>query len=237
MCNGSDEILDLDLNGKEITQKITEIRKKGNVIINNCYINFMTYPIHKITNCIVGENTICVVVIDEEINRLYTCSRDKDELSYIIRTRSDLCNSVVEIVSREREDQRKLIADCGLVLLSSLLRVACDDISVDKIQGLIKKSDDYGDSKTALAEECDAKEILEILQREFDQRISHIGSIDSIREAINNEQFIIVRDSENRIVSLLQKHEMPRKYYINQIINRGCKSSFYEMVYNSIKQY
>ena len=84
------------------------------------------------------------------------------------------------------------------------------------------------------AKEKDAEEINRILWGTFHTEISHLLTNEEIKERI--DQFLIHRE-DGEIDALLQADVMPKKFYINQIINHGEKKNIHAMLLNRLKNY
>ena len=80
----------------------------------------------------------------------------------------------------------------------------------------------------------DVKEINSILWDIFRTEISHLLSDDELKEKL--DQFT-VHKSNGSIDALLQAEVMPKKFYINQIVNRGEKRVIHALLLNRLEQY
>ena len=80
----------------------------------------------------------------------------------------------------------------------------------------------------------DAGEINSILWNTFHTEISHLLTDEEVREKI--DQFTIHRDNGS-IDALLQAEVMPKKFYINQIVNRGEKKTIHALLLNRLERY
>ena len=83
----------------------------------------------------------------------------------------------------------------------------------------------------------DAEEINEILWTTFRTEISHLLSIDEVRKRIESSQFFIHKDNRGGIDALLQADVLPRKFYINQIVNRAGKEVIHSLLLNRLEKY
>lgn len=89
-----------------------------------------------------------------------------------------------------------------------------------------------------VAEEQDAEEINRILWSTFHTEISHLIFNDELREKIKDGQIAIHRNSDgNHIDALLQAEVMPKKFYINQIVNKGERQIIHAILLNRLEEY
>ncbi len=87
------------------------------------------------------------------------------------------------------------------------------------------------------AREQDAEEINRILWTTFRTEISHLLSADELSAKIRDGQITIHRNAEKQIDALLQAEAMPRKFYINQIVNKGSREIIHAILLNRLEQY
>ena len=91
--------------------------------------------------------------------------------------------------------------------------------------------------KVEVAKEQDVGEINKILWSTFHTEISHLLSDDELRIIIRNGQITVHRGVDNKIDAILQADIMPRKFYINQIVNKGEKKAIHAVLLNRLDQY
>ena len=87
------------------------------------------------------------------------------------------------------------------------------------------------------ATEKDVEEINRILWSTFNTEISHLLSNEELKKKIELEQITIHRNGENRIDALLQADVMPKKFYINQIVNKGNRDVIHTILLNRLEKY
>lgn len=85
--------------------------------------------------------------------------------------------------------------------------------------------------------EQDVEEINKILWSLFNTEISHLLSDQELRERIRAGQLTIHRDSNNHIDAILQANVMPKKFYINQVVNKGDRKVIHAIVLNRLEKY
>ncbi len=121
-------------------------------------------------------------------------------------------------------------------LVASMMRLANPDCnSVFEKNSLVLQYKD--DAVVDIAKEQDAEEINKILWSTFHTEISHLLSDDEIREKIKDGQFTIHRDTDNHIDALLQADVMPKKFYINQVANKGEKKIVHAILLKRLDAY
>lgn len=88
------------------------------------------------------------------------------------------------------------------------------------------------------AKEQDAEEINSILWSTFHTEISHLLSNDELREKIKDGQIAVHRNADdNYIDALLQAEVMPKKFYINQVVNKGERRIIHAILLNRLEEY
>ena len=87
------------------------------------------------------------------------------------------------------------------------------------------------------AREHDTKEINEILWSTFHTEISHLLSDKELIERIKAGQLTIHRNAENRIDAILQADVKPRKFYINQIVNKSDREVIHAILLDRLEKY
>lgn len=86
--------------------------------------------------------------------------------------------------------------------------------------------------------ESDASEINKLLWSTFNTEISHLLSDDEFKEAIAAGQISVHRNDEGTIDAMLQADVMPKKFYINQIINKsGRKEVIHSILLCRLEEY
>lgn len=83
----------------------------------------------------------------------------------------------------------------------------------------------------------DTGEIYEILWSTFRTEISHLPTVEELKSAIEARKIMIHRNDVGQIDALLQVEVMPKKFYINQVINRGEKNIIHAILLNRLEEY
>ena len=124
----------------------------------------------------------------------------------------------------------------GLSLTAAILRMAnpdCRSVFEENSVVLQYKNAEIID----MAKESDTDEINKILWSTFHTEISHLLSDEELREKIREGQVSIHRDQTGRIDALLQADVMPKKFYINQVVNRTDKQVIHAILLNRLERY
>ena len=90
--------------------------------------------------------------------------------------------------------------------------------------------------ETAMEE--DAIELNEMLWSAFNTEVSHLLSVEELKAVIKSGQITLHRNNEGIIDAMLQADVMPKKFYINQIINRsGSKEVVHSILLDRLEGY
>lgn len=120
--------------------------------------------------------------------------------------------------------------------VAAMLRLANPDCrNVFEPHSQVIKFKDAVAVETAV--ERDAEEINNILWSTFQTEISHLLSDEELREKIKAGQICIHRDDDNYIDALLQADVMPKKFYINQVVNKGNREVIHAILLNRLEEY
>lgn len=85
--------------------------------------------------------------------------------------------------------------------------------------------------------ESDVEEINDILWATFNTEVSHLLSNDELREKIIDGEVTLHRNDKGKIDALLQAEVMPKKFYINQIINKAEKHVVHAILLDRLEKY
>jgi hypothetical protein len=165
---------------------------------------------------------------DHGINRLCYFAAGFDTLN-------ELLNSMepgpyyIDIMTREPDDVRLSGAECE----ARMKRLANNDCNTAFENEEITRY--RNDSIVKLADVSDTKEINELLWRTFRTEVSHLLTDDELADVIQKGNVTIHKNEE--IDAVLQVEVMPRKFYINQVINRSGKEVIHSMMLSRLDQY
>lgn len=124
----------------------------------------------------------------------------------------------------------------GFVSIAALMRLANPDCCsvFDADSPLLQYKDAV---RVEEAQEQDARLINELLWSTFDTRVSHLLPDDELSEKIKAGQITIHRDEDDHIDALLQAEVLPKKFYINQILNRGERKAIHAILLDRLEKY
>lgn len=146
-------------------------------------------------------------------------------------------------------------APCGRYCMDVMGRTAGENLSSDiKVISRLKRYsnadcravlesgsevlDFKGSVPVETALESDAAELNKLLWSTFNTEISHLLSDDELKEAIGAGQISVHRNNEGAIDAMLQVDVMPKKFYINQIINKsGRKEVIHSILLSRLDEY
>ncbi len=121
----------------------------------------------------------------------------------------------------------------NLNIVAKMMRMATSDCSsVFNNSSILQYRDD---SKGTEPDIDDAHEINEILWNTFHTEISHLLTDEEIVEKIKRGKFLIHRSK--RIDAVLQTDVMPKKFYINQIVNLTDKKIIHAILLKRLWNY
>ena len=179
------------------------------------------------TNIWTEDEGVLFSYVDHGINRLSFCVCEKNVLDSLIN-RIQAGTYYLEYLSKDRDDTIS-----GLTLVTRMKRLANPDCrTVFEDHSLSQYRDDtIGET----AKPQDVSEINKILWSIFRTEISHLLCNEELADRIKNGQIMIHRDKI--IDAVLMLDIMPKKFYINQIVNCGEKRNIHAMLQNRLWRY
>lgn len=223
----------MKMNSEEIISKIARLKKSEERIFTNSRIIFSNH-LDKEWNTLVTEKSLVIILIEGKIKRIlfYTISFEdlKQQIQSIGR------GTVVEVVSKNKNDMREKIEELGFEKYLTQFRVSSKDITgvFDSNSSVIEY---YNDSIGVEAEETDVSKINKLLWDTFDTRGSHLKTDSDLLENVLNGEFFVYKNSKEEIEMLIQHSNTPKSFYFNQVINRGDKTRFHALTLNLLKKY
>ena len=165
---------------------------------------------------------------DHGINRLFFFVKDKDELGSLISS----VDKGIYFVEYMTKDPDELTIERATVIarMKRMVNKDCRSVLDDPVLSGYRNdtAGEYADVK-------DAHEINSILWSVFQTEISHLLSDEELEEIIKAKKMIIHRSE--RIDALLQLEVMPKKFYINQVVNKADKSVIHAMLLSELAKY
>lgn len=215
--------MDIDLFNK----KVRELKEKGKKLYSNCYVNIA--EISSENSTIISDESI--VIFHREagnIHRGYFYTTDWTDLELALSKYEDPV--VIEFVTKKCDEYDSVMQHMGYTNINRLKR-----LSNVNIGGLFKENERFEIAEYANI--ADAEQVYQLLWETFDSKISHLPDLCEVKEAINLKQFVVCKDVSGKIVSVLQEVVSPKKYYFNQVINKGDKIKFHQMIKCCLYQY
>lgn len=171
------------------------------------------------------------LVKDNGVNRLYFYVEKIEHLSELLHT---VPSGIYyyELLSKNKD----VFVPTGTSPVTALLRLANNDCnSVFDENSAVKRY--RKDIHEEVASEKDAKEINEVLWSIFHPEISHLLSDEELVKRINEGCITIHRNEQNKIDAILQTDVMPKKFYINQIVNKAEREVIHSILLNKLEKY
>ncbi len=213
----------------DIRDEIAQLRSLGKVQSNVYSEDSIRNP----EEYIFDGDTILLSQKDHGVSRLYYYTLQFDKINKVTK---DLKGAeyVLEFMTRTVDEYQETLKDAGFSAISHLMRMSARDVSKAFECPAIMQYADDGIGIKPPQEECVA--INKVLWNVFDTRISHLLSDEEIAESIRKGE-ITIHKTGNRIVSILQVIEEPKKFYINQVYNGGEKRFIHAMLLQRLKHY
>lgn len=217
---------------EEIEQKIGNLRKKGR-IISNCY-----------TDAVVGMaeglwtegDSFLFSYDDHGVKRLVYFVLDTEQLKRLLERPDRSENGyVVEFLSRDRDENRRLMEDVGYLPVAHMKRLS--NPNCGKILRDFPVAGYRDDSVGRLADVSEAGEVNRVLWSVFDTRISHLVNDTEFEGFIRNGEVSIHRGEDGAIDAVLQAVQQPCRFYINQVYNGTDKRVIHAMLQERLWEY
>lgn len=216
---------------ENIRLKIREIKKNNKFCITNFFDNIKTEL--ELVEYYEEKNSITFVVNDNLVRRGYFYSSDYVELCDLLSECSK--DTFFEIITKKQDDNmEKVLTDAGCQKYATFKRLSNGRVSDNLFLNIPMELanvniEDYG----KLACQDDLEEIVNILYQIFDPRTSHISTKNEIVKLIELGNIIVEKANDEIIAFLVYKTE-GRKFYINQVFNKGSKQIIHCILMNAI---
>lgn len=169
---------------------------------------------------------------DHGVNRLVYFAEDEGKLSELLKLpQEDVC--FVEFMTRDPKENGERLGEAGFVPCARMMRLVNPDCRQLNGDALALGDGDRG----ALADRTAAHEINQCLWSTFRTEISHLLTDEELAAEIGKGHTRIHRDSSGRIDAILQADVMPKKFYINQIVNQGDRRNIHAMLQTELAEY
>lgn len=168
---------------------------------------------------------------DHGIQRLIFFAKDMDAVDRLL-LEIDSGRYFLEFMTKNPDEY---VPDNSMKLAAMMRFVNPDCRRVFEPDSRVLQYKDTVPVETAI--EQDVAEINRILWSTFHTEISHLLSDNELRELIKDGQITIHRDANNQIDAFLQADVMPKKFYINQIVNNGNKEVIHAILLSKLEEY
>ena len=195
--------------------------------LSNCY---STNPLEKANDLWELGDSFLFSAEDHGVQRLYYFAKGYEELEKLIAMikPGKYC---FELITKNPDEY----VPKGSSVIARLMRLANADCStVFNGSPVLQYRDD---SVGTMACVKDAHEINQLLWKTFQTEVSHLLMDRELAELIQNGQVFIHKDEGERIDTVLQVEVMPKKFYINQVINKAEKSIIHAILLNQLYRY
>ena len=210
----------------EIYEKIRIAR--ANRYLTNCYSMDVVDHSQKIYT---DRDGFIFSYEDHGIIRLAFFVKKLDALDNIIK-KMDNGKFFLEFMTKNPEQY----TPANSVLRAKMMRLANVDCnSVFKADSKVIQF--MGRASAHMAKESDAEEINKILWTTFHTEVSHLLSNDEVADKIREAQFTIHKNNHGQIDALLQADVMPKKFYINQVVNKTKKHVIHAILMQRLEEY
>ncbi|MCR5384695.1 MAG: hypothetical protein K6E72_08690 [Saccharofermentans sp.] len=165
---------------------------------------------------------------DHGVNRLFFFVKDQEDLEPIFSS-MEKGEYYIEYMTKQ-PDELVPVKTSVIARMKRMVNKDCRSV-FDDLQLMQYKDDSVGE----YAGIDDAHEINCLLWSTFHTEISHLLYDDELKEIIKAKKMIIHKAEQ--IDALLQIDVMPKKLYINQVINKADKSTIHAMLLNELCKY
>ena len=217
----------------KIKDKIDQLNRKHSKIITNSYMGFLDTIVGGF-NFYENANAILISYSDCGVRRLVFYSNDVEHLRALL-SEMPAGEYIMEKADRIGFESDLDLCGAGFEKLKKLDRYSNNridellgsDIPVLKYRGAVSKM---------VFTAAHRENVNRLLYETFDARISHLPDERLLSEQLDAGEFVgVMGDSE--IVTLLQRRIEKKKFYINQIINKGEKKNIHAMLLNRLEDY
>ena len=217
---------------KDLVERLNQIRAQAGPVYTNMYRSVASSPDCD-WECEGAEQTVLLFYDEGGARRLQFLTADLGELkSMLLNIRHPV---TLDIISRGITTLSDILNQGGFATIARMQRLANRDISsVFSSKSTIKNI--YGTINSGGASEDDARQILDIFTRVFDTRISHLPSLDELKENIRQGEVVIHKEA-GRIHTILQRTVAPKRFYIHQVYNDGEKAWLHGIMLAEFKRY
>lgn len=224
---------------KEISLKMTEIRKTKRKVMTNYYLTYNGADV--LFDTFVTEETIVFCIQENNIYRVFYYSVDEKDLIENLKKLPK--NSILDIVAQEGSLDVQWLEGAGFYLYSTYARFGQPLLDYENQKELMSKNridafynEEYGECATV----DDVQELQRLISKGFDEKTDHLFSDEELEDLINNKNILVQRESGEIFCIFIYKIE-GKKFYYNLSYNEGTADVLYSIekksLLNAIKEY
>lgn len=210
----------------EIYEKISDARRKR--YINNLYSMDVIERINGVWS--IGDE-FTFSYSDHGINRIVFFASDWRSVNKLIK-KVNIDRPYLEFLAK---DPKQFVPQNGIRVASMKRMANMNCKSVFEVDSPVLKY--INASNSYYAEMTDTEEINNIFWNTFNTEISHLLSNEELAQKIMERRVSIHRNESNKIDAVLQVDVMPKKFYINQIVNLTSRDVIHSMLLTQLKIY
>ena len=222
MTDKSDE----ELNRDYLTEKVLKARSMK--FFSNLYALEMLDKASAMWE--LGDEFI-IAVKDNSVNRLFFFV---EEISHFSNLLNIIPSGEYFFEMMTKKENENVPEESNLV--AKLMRMAnkdCSSVFREESEVMKYRQEVYEEK----ASEADAEEINEILWNTFRPEVSHLLSEAELTKKIVEGSVTIHRNEHNKIDAILQADVTPKKFYINQIVNKTNREVIHTILLNRLERY
>ena len=222
------------MNSTEVSNYITKLKHSQEKVYSNC---FMQFNKEQDWETLTSSKSLCIIKREYGANRLWFYTIDFDDLNFLIRNCLDSNDEfIVDILTKEKTFLKKNIEQLGFVEYTKMMRLSCSDISLS-MNNNSEIQRYYNPNIGIKAGLDDAVDVFKKMWEIFDTRISHLQTIDELKESIRRGEIYIQRNNNGEVAAFLQRILEPKRFYINQIYNGMQKEIIHAILLNELRKY
>lgn len=214
----------------KITEYIGNLKKNGRVVSNV----YSQTPIERAEEFAADSHAVVFAYNDNGIDRLYFYAHHIEAMSALL-SKLKRETYVMEFMTGNGTEDTAEFERMGFRRIADMLRMSVRDCSAS-ISGS-SAAVYYNESIGEFPKEEAVDELNDLLRNTFDARISHLPDKKELTASVRNREITIHRSEDGAIDAMLQVVLLPKRFYINQIINLGDKSIIHAMLLNRLREF
>lgn len=214
----------------EINERFLRLAKVCRPLTNCCSMLFFEYA-KKIWT--LGDSFI-FSYDDHGVNRLAYFATDFKILEELLRLPQN-GNFCIDAVTKNPTEIENAFEKGGFKFLAKLKRlVNADCREILNVAPSEIKEKEFFCPKAALS---DVYDVNKLLWTTFDTRISRLLNDDELAKVVEKGNVFVHRNENEKLDAVLQLDVLPRKFYINQVVNISGTPVIHSMMQNALLEY